>query len=87
MYVTFDLITAFVVSGAFATGALVYRRTAPSEGATALSGGERLALALGAAATVIVIGSYLGNGFRGIESTANAQPAGAVEAVKPGGGW
>ncbi|WP_186785838.1 hypothetical protein [Streptomyces misionensis] len=79
-----DLITAFVVSGAFATGVLVYRRTAPSAGATALSRGERLALALGAAATAIVIGGYLGNGFRGIEHTADARPAGAVEAVKPG---
>lgn len=86
MYITFDLITALVVSGAFATGVLVYRRTAPSEGATALSRGERLALALGAAATVIVIGGYLGNGFRGIEHSANAQLARAVEAVKPGVG-
>ncbi|MCX4747046.1 hypothetical protein OG455_16180 [Kitasatospora sp. NBC_01287] len=78
--------TALVVSGAFATGVLVYRWTAPSEGATALSRGERLALALGAAATVIMIGGYLGNGFRGIGHTANAQPAGAMEAVKPGVG-
>jgi hypothetical protein len=83
LYVTFDLMTALVVSGAFAAGALVYRWTTPSEGATALSRGERLALALGAAATVIMIGGYLGNGFRGVEHTANAQPRGAVEAVKP----
>ncbi|MEU0673160.1 hypothetical protein ABZ330_09720 [Streptomyces sp. NPDC006172] len=68
MYVTFDLITALVVTGACTAGVLVYRRTAPSESATtALSRGERLAVALGAAATVIVIGSYLGSGFRGIE--------------------
>lgn len=86
MYVTFDLITALVVFGAFATGALVYRRTAPSEGATALSRGERLALALGAAAAVVVIGGYLGNGFRGVEHAANVQPAGTVESVKPGAG-
>ncbi|MEU7282621.1 hypothetical protein AB0A69_28160 [Streptomyces sp. NPDC045431] len=69
MYVTFDLITALVVSGAFAAGVLVYRRTAPPEGGQ--SRGERLAVALGAAATVIVIGSYLGGGFRGIEHAAN----------------
>ncbi|MEU2232367.1 hypothetical protein [Streptomyces vietnamensis] len=74
MYVTFDLITVLVVSGAFAAGALVYRRTAPPEGATGQSRGERLAVALGAAATVIVIGSYLGGGFRGIEHAANARP-------------
>jgi hypothetical protein len=71
LYVTFDLITALVVSGAFVAGVLVYRRTAPPEGATGQSRGERLAVALGAAATVIVIGSYLGGGFRGIEHAAN----------------
>ncbi|MFF1507522.1 hypothetical protein [Streptomyces sp. NPDC058326] len=74
MYVTFDLITALVVSGAFAAGVLVYRRTAPPEGAIGQSRGERLAVALGAAATVIVIGSYLGGGFRGFEHAANARP-------------
>ncbi|MFJ4614852.1 hypothetical protein [Streptomyces griseus] len=77
---TFDLITAFVVAGAFAAGALVYQRTAPAEGAaTALSRGERLAVALGAAATVIVIGGYLGSGFQGIEHAADAHSAGAVK--------
>ncbi|KIQ63467.1 hypothetical protein TR51_33015 [Kitasatospora griseola] len=86
MFISFDPITVLVVSGAFATGVLVYRRTTPSEGATALSRGERLALALGAAATVIVIGGYLGSGFRGIGHTANAQLAGVAEAVKPGVG-
>ncbi|MEU0985410.1 hypothetical protein [Streptomyces sp. NPDC005953] len=80
MYVTFDLITALVVAGAFTAGALVYHRTAPPEGATtALSRGERLAVALGAAATVIVIGGYLGNGFRGIEHAADTQSVGAVK--------
>ncbi|MGW2471974.1 hypothetical protein [Streptomyces sp. NPDC001665] len=74
MYVTFDLITVLVVSVSFAAGVLVYRRTAPPEGATGQSRGERLAVALGAAATVIVIGSYLGGGFRGIEHAANARP-------------
>ncbi|MYV58999.1 hypothetical protein GTW37_04900 [Streptomyces sp. SID4931] len=64
---------------AFTAGALVYQRTAPPEGAaTALSRGERLAVALGAAATVIVIGGYLGSGFRGIEHAADTQSAGAV---------
>ncbi|MFI0757693.1 MULTISPECIES: hypothetical protein [unclassified Streptomyces] len=77
---TFDLITALVVAGAFTAGALVYRRTAPPEGATTtLSRGERLALALGAAATVIVIGGYLGSGFRGIEHAVDTQSAGAVK--------
>lgn len=80
LYVTFDLITALVVAGAFTAAALVYRRTAPPEGATtALSRGERLALALGAAATVIVIGGYLGSGFRGIEHAVDTQSAGAVK--------
>ncbi|MET7582828.1 hypothetical protein [Streptomyces microflavus] len=79
---TFDLITGLVVAGAFAAGALVYQRTAPTEGqTTALSRGERLAVALGAAATVIVIGGYLGSGFRGIEHAADTQPAGAVKSV------
>lgn len=77
---TFDLITGLVVAGAFAAGALVYQRTAPPEGqTTALSRGERLAVALGAAATVIVIGGYLGSGFRGIEHAADTQPAGVVK--------
>ncbi|MEU0360513.1 hypothetical protein [Streptomyces cyaneofuscatus] len=75
---TFDLITVLVVAGAFTAGALVYQRTAPPEGATtALSRGERLAVALGAAATVIMIGGYLGSGFRGIEHAADTQSAGA----------
>ncbi|MFF8499590.1 hypothetical protein ACF07L_02880 [Streptomyces anulatus] len=77
---TIDLITALVVAGAFTAGTLVYQRTAPPEGATtALSRGERLAFALGAAATVIVIGGYLGSGFRGIEHAADTQSAGAVK--------
>ncbi|MFD4261226.1 hypothetical protein ACFWR9_27275 [Streptomyces sp. NPDC058534] len=80
MYITFDLITAVVVSGACATGMLVYRWTAPPAGATAAPRGERLALALGAAVAVVVIGGYLGDGFRGIEPTAKALSAVALRA-------
>ncbi|MEU3832838.1 hypothetical protein [Streptomyces microflavus] len=70
----------FVPAAGFDPGALVYQRTAPTEGqTTALSRGERLAVALGAAATVIVIGGYLGSGFRGIEHAADTQSAGAVK--------
>lgn len=78
MYITYDLTTALVVFGALTVGVLVYRRTEPSEGASTLSRGERLVLALGAAATVVAIGSYLGNGLRGIERTSAPKPTETV---------
>ncbi|PJE95921.1 hypothetical protein CUT44_19090 [Streptomyces carminius] len=64
--VTFDLFTAFVVAVALVLAWLVYRWTAPAPGSPVqASKGERLAYAIGAAASVIVIGGYLGGGFRG----------------------
>ncbi|GGP89435.1 hypothetical protein GCM10010249_04060 [Streptomyces roseolilacinus] len=83
-YITYDLTAALVVAGALATGVLVHRRTAPSEGANALSRGERLILALGAAATVIMIGGCLGNGFRGTEYATKPRSAPSAQALNPG---
>ncbi|WP_447039875.1 hypothetical protein [Streptomyces sp. DSM 118878] len=64
--VTFDLFTVFVVAVALVLAWLVYRWTAPAPGSPVqASKGERLAYAIGAAASVIVIGGYLVGGFRG----------------------
>ncbi|GGX37924.1 hypothetical protein [Streptomyces chartreusis] len=64
--VTFDVFTAFIVAVALVLAWLVYRWTAPAPGSPVqMSKGERLAYAIGAAASVIVIGGYLGGGFRG----------------------
>ncbi|MCX4687479.1 hypothetical protein OG401_24800 [Kitasatospora purpeofusca] len=84
MYITYDLTTALVVAGALVVGVLVYRRTEPSEGASALSRGERLVLALGAAATVVAIGGYLGNGLRGVERTSDPKSAATVGVLGSG---
>ncbi|MEU5137710.1 hypothetical protein [Streptomyces californicus] len=66
--VTFDVFTAFIVAVALVLAWLVYQRTAPAPGSPVhASTGERLAYAIGAAASVIVIGGYLGGGFRGLE--------------------
>lgn len=68
--VTFDLFTAFVIAVALVLAWLVYRWTAPAPGSPVqASKGERLAYAIGAAASVIVIGGYLVGGIRGFEYT------------------
>ncbi|WP_406092092.1 hypothetical protein [Kitasatospora purpeofusca] len=87
MYITFDLFTVLVVSGALAIGALVYRRSAPSsESATALSKGERVVLACGAAAAVISIGAYLGTGVRGVDHTGTVGRSESWKPSSPGDG-
>ncbi|MFE8941050.1 hypothetical protein ACFYNX_26655 [Streptomyces sp. NPDC007872] len=64
--VTFDLFTTFVIVVALVLAWLVYRWTAPAPGSPVqASKGERLVYAIGAAASVIVIGGYLVGGFRG----------------------
>ena len=79
LYVTFDLITVLVVAGSLAIGGLVYGWSASSPPATAPSKGERLLLALTSVVAAITIGSYLGDGFRGIERTANTEQGRVVE--------
>ncbi|MEU2098656.1 hypothetical protein ABZ741_21495 [Streptomyces globisporus] len=68
--VTFDLFTALVAGAAFVLAWLVYRWTAPSpEASVQASRGERLAYAIGAAASVIVVGAFLVGGVRAFEYT------------------
>ncbi|MGW0121713.1 hypothetical protein [Streptomyces sp. NPDC003327] len=66
--VTLDLYTALVVGLALTVAVAVYRKTAPAPAAVhPTSPGERLAWAVGAAASIIVIGAFLGEGLRGVE--------------------
>ncbi|MFB7585209.1 hypothetical protein [Streptomyces hydrogenans] len=67
LVVTLDVFTGLVVASALAIAWLVFRWTAPTTAVHQTSKGERLMWAVAAAASVIVVGSYLGDGLRGIE--------------------
>ncbi|MGW3377397.1 hypothetical protein [Streptomyces hydrogenans] len=65
---TLDLYTVLVVACSLVIATIVYRKTAPKPaGAHQTSPGERLAWAVGAAAGVIVVGAFLGEGLKGVE--------------------
>ncbi|MFB6668494.1 hypothetical protein [Streptomyces parvus] len=71
--VTFDLFTALVAGAALVLAWLVYRWTAPSpEASVQASRGERLAYAIGSAASVIVVGAFLIGGVRGSSTPVQA---------------
>ncbi|MEU4181555.1 hypothetical protein [Streptomyces sp. NPDC026589] len=79
--VTFDLLTDFVVLAALLLACLVYRWTAPAPNSPVhTSRGERLMYAVGAAASVIVIGNYAIGGFKsfGYDVPTTEKPAAAV---------
>ncbi|MER5967508.1 hypothetical protein [Streptomyces sp. NPDC002057] len=88
--VTFDVLTGLVVVAALVLARLVYQWTALTPNSPAqTSRGERLVYAVGTAASVVVLGSYLVGGFRGIQyaqEPAAGKPAAAAPVLSEGEG-